>query len=183
MVFLAPPGFEVSAQSLFPVIGAGIVKLGPRNLFRKILLKGEMFRQIVRIDVVRPVVEVFHQPGGGVAQVQRHGEVARATDFGLRRADGLVSRIALGTGGQVGRTLGEDDPALGIADGRDRLKVLLARIRAVGLALPMSSEARMSIRRAMNLRSSPPSIIRASQYTAPLGSLPRMDLMKAEMMS
>ena len=54
---------------------------------------------------------------------------------------------------------------------------------ALGLALPISSEARMSIRRAMNFGSSPPAIIRASQYTAALGSLPRIDLMKAEIMS
>ena len=54
---------------------------------------------------------------------------------------------------------------------------------AVGSALPMSSLAWIMMRRAMNLGSSPASIMRASQYTAASGSLPRMDLMKAEMMS
>ena len=101
-----------------------------------------MFRQIVRIDVVRPVMKVFHQPGGGVAQVQRYGEVARATDFGLRRADRLVGRIALGTGGQVRRTLGEDDPALRIADGRDRLKGVVGQDqgRRIGIADVLRSQ-------------------------------------------
>lgn len=41
----------------------------------------------------------------------------------------------------------------------------------------------MYMRRAMNFGSSPPSIMRASQYTAASGSLPRMLLMNAEMMS
>ena len=47
----------------------------------------------------------------------------------------------------------------------------------------MSSDAAMNMRRAMNFGSSPPSIMRASQYSAASGSLPRMDLMNAEMMS
>jgi hypothetical protein len=58
-----------------------------------------------------------------------------------------------------------------------------AKTSAFGFALPMSSEARMSIRRAMNFGSSPPSIIRASQYTEAFGSLPRIDLINAEMIS
>ena len=62
-------------------------------------------------------------------------------------------------------------------------KAASATSRAWGSALPMSSEAKMSMRRAMNFGSSPPSIIRASQYTAASGSEPRMLLMKALMMS
>ncbi len=61
--------------------------------------------------------------------------------------------------------------------------VLFAIINAVGFALPISSLAKISIRLAINFTSSPPSIIRASQYTAPFGSLPRIDFIKAETIS
>ena len=63
------------------------------------------------------------------------------------------------------------------------LNAAAATWMACGSALPMSSDAAMRMRRAMNRGSSPASIMRASQYTAASGSLPRMDLMKAEMMS
>ena len=55
-----------------------------------------------------------------------------------------------------------------------------ANNKALGLAKPISSEADITNRRAMNAGSSPPSTIRANQYKAPSGSLPRMDLMKAD---
>jgi hypothetical protein len=54
---------------------------------------------------------------------------------------------------------------------------------AVGLALPMSSLARIKSLLAMNFTSSPPSIILASQYSPAFGSLPLMDLIKAEIIS
>ena len=45
--------------------------------------------------------------------------------------------------------------------------------------MPMSSLAKMTIRRAMKRASSPASSMRASQYTAASGSEPRIDLMNA----
>ena len=54
---------------------------------------------------------------------------------------------------------------------------------AFGLARPISSDARITRRRAINFISSPPASILASQYTAASGSLPRTDLIKAEIMS
>ena len=51
---------------------------------------------------------------------------------------------------------------------------------ARGSALPMSSEAKRTSRRAMYSASSPASSIRASQYTAASGSLLRIDLWSAE---
>ena len=59
----------------------------------------------------------------------------------------------------------------------------IATDNACGSARPMSSEAKITSRRAMNSGSSPDSIIRASQYRAPSGDEPRTDLMKAEMVS
>ena len=63
------------------------------------------------------------------------------------------------------------------------LKAASATSSACGSALPMSSEARIKMRRAMNFGSSPASIMRASQYRAASGSDPRMDFMNAEIMS
>ena len=63
------------------------------------------------------------------------------------------------------------------------LKQASASKSALGFELPISSEARINNRLAMNLGSSPASIMRASQYTAALGSLPRIDFIKAEIIS
>ena len=61
---------------------------------------------------------------------------------------------------------------------------VLASTKAVGLACCQYLQlAIMSIRLAMNLTSSPPAIILANQHTAALGSLPRIDFIKAETMS
>ena len=63
------------------------------------------------------------------------------------------------------------------------LNAASATSSACGSALPMSSDAAMNMRRAMNFGSSPPSIMRASQYSAASGSLPRIDLMNADITS
>jgi len=55
----------------------------------------------------------------------------------------------------------------------------MATRRALGSALPTSSAAKITIRRATKSGSSPASSMRAIQYTAASGSLPRMLLMKA----
>ncbi|OPY12656.1 MAG: hypothetical protein A4E67_00054 [Syntrophaceae bacterium PtaB.Bin038] len=57
----------------------------------------------------------------------------------------------------------------------------MATVRAMGSALPMSSEANRIMRLAMYRGSSPASIMRASQYSAASGSLPRRLLCRAEM--
>ena len=62
-------------------------------------------------------------------------------------------------------------------------KVAFANNSAFGFASPISSPANMTRRRAINRTSSPPASIRASQYTAASGSLPRMLLINAEIMS
>ena len=49
--------------------------------------------------------------------------------------------------------------------------------------MPMSSDARMTSRRAMKRASSPASSMRVNQYSPASGSEPRIDLMKAEMTS
>ena len=58
-----------------------------------------------------------------------------------------------------------------------------AIVRAWGSALPMSSLARITIRRAMKRGSSPPSIITARYSSEASGSEPRVALIQAEMVS
>ena len=60
---------------------------------------------------------------------------------------------------------------------------VVAISRALGFAKPISSDAEIIILLPMNLMSSPPSIIRANQYTAAFGSPPRIDLISAEAIS
>ena len=55
----------------------------------------------------------------------------------------------------------------------------VATLSAVGSAMPMSSLAKITIRRAMNRASSPATSIRASQCSAASTSEPRMLLMNA----
>ena len=52
--------------------------------------------------------------------------------------------------------------------------------KAFGFELPISSEAAINMRRAIKLGSSPPLSMRAIQYNAASGSLPRIDLIKAD---
>jgi hypothetical protein len=57
--------------------------------------------------------------------------------------------------------LGEDDPRLGHPDLGDRVQRGDRRLQAVGSAIPTSSLAAMTMRRAMKRGSSPASSIRA----------------------
>ena len=61
-------------------------------------------------------------------------------------------------------------------------KALTATPSAFVSARPTSSEAKRVMRRATYRGSSPPSSMRASQYTAAFGSELRIDLCSAEMM-
>ena len=78
--------------------------------------------------------------------------------------------------GQVELGLGQPDELDGPGRG-------VATSSESGSASPMSSEARITSRRAMNRASSPASSMGASQYRPASGSEPRMLLMKAEMTS
>ena len=58
-----------------------------------------------------------------------------------------------------------------------------ARSKALGLALPISSLARITKRRAIKSAGSPPTNIRAIQYNAASGSEPRTDFIMADIIS
>ena len=72
---------------------------------------------------------------------------------------------------------------LSCASGRPTLctawAAAVATSSACGSAMPTSSLAKITMRRAMNRGSSPATSMRASQCSAASGSLPRMLLMKA----
>ena len=42
----------------------------------QVLLLGVVAGEVVRIQIFLAVAKLFHQPGGGIAQVQGHGQVA-----------------------------------------------------------------------------------------------------------
>ena len=121
------------------------------------------------------------------------GDGGRASGWGLR-ADHSSARlrgrrlwrfggVALGSQCVVDGCLRQIDAAFGITDHLSGLECGLGDQQGCRSAFPISSLAWIMMRRAMNLGSSPASIMRASQYTAASGSLPRIDLINAEMMS
>src|SRR5574344_286711 len=107
--------------------------------------------------------------------------------------DLLTSSMALSMAKYAELLLGLDAKYIAVSDKTIRAsgnpilltasKQAFANSKAFGLAKPISSDAEISSLRAINLGSSPPAIIRANQYTAASGSLPRIDLIKAEIIS
>ena len=114
-----------------------------------------------------------------IAQVVGNGAGGSVAHLGQRGVDAGFRRVALGRKRQVDGSLCQVDAAFGIADDLGRFEGGFGHEQR----LPISSDAAMNMRRAMNFGSSPPSIMRASQYSAASGSLPRMDLINAEMTS
>ena len=118
---------------------------------------------VVDVSVAPAVADALHQRGHGVAEVQRHGLARRVGGVGGRGAIGPLDQVRLGGTGQVERRLGQGKRA----SGRPIRWVICAAADAWtiawGSASPTSSDARMQSRRAMNIGSAPPSIIRASQ--------------------
>src|SRR5437868_2614814 len=67
---LEPPGHPL-LHSLFVTHITGLIPHTPAEAFRQILLGDVRVFGIERVLVVLPVAEVFHEPGGRVANVQR----------------------------------------------------------------------------------------------------------------
>ena len=82
----------------------------------QILLGREMDGIVVRILVAVVITQVFHQLRGGIADGQRHGLVAGATDELEGGIDTEIGAVALGRGGQIDRCLGQGDAPLRPAD-------------------------------------------------------------------
>ena len=124
---------------------------------------------------IRPVTALRRCSGTGSLRVSRTASIAalyaRPTEFDF----GAVARYSVASvSGNIASGMPMKCAACWAAT---------ATLSACGSASPTSSPARMTSRRAMNIRSSPDSSMRASQYTAASGSEPRTDLMNAEMVS
>ena len=95
----------------------------------------------------------------GVAQVVGRQLRAVLAHVGLGRRDRLRRCVGLRRQGEVRGRLGEVERALREPDAIDRLRGSGRNQQRRGSALPMSSEARITMRRAMKRGSSPPSSI------------------------
>ena len=118
--------------------------------------------ELAKLDAM----EAQARQGGGAERLQKQRDMGRLT--ARERIEYLLDPKSL--------------PPPGIPTKVTACMAAMACTSAPGSANPTSSEAKTISRRTMNLGSSPPSSIRASQYTAASGSLPLILLMKAEMM-
>ena len=71
------------------------------------LLLYEVAGVIMRVFVSIAVAQVGHQFGGGVSEMKWHGQVSRPGHELLCGTDALIRRIALRTGSEIYRSLGE----------------------------------------------------------------------------
>ena len=94
---------------------------------------GQFVRVVVRKLVTLAVAEVFHQPGGGVAQVQRHGVVAGLLDVFRHFAARPVDGIGFWREGEVHHGFGQMHVAFGHADVAAGLEDVDSKCQRVGI--------------------------------------------------
>ncbi len=75
----------------------------------------------MRVTIAFGIAQILHQPGGRVAQVERHRFLARVLDVVLRRRVGRVHRIRLGREAEIDHRLGQRQITLGRAEKIDGL--------------------------------------------------------------
>src|SRR5690554_5021010 len=114
----------------------------------------------MRILIAAPVPERFLEVGGGVEDLERDGQVAVVEGILAGFAVGNDDGVGFGRRGQIGDGLGHREHALGHAHGLNACMQVSATWRAWGSAFPMSSLAKMRMRRKMKSGSSPPSSMR-----------------------
>ena len=164
MTGIAAPSRLLPCRHLvFGRVVLGFPQLRMVEFFGHVLLVDEVSRVVMGIHVVLAVAQLFHQSSGRVAQVQRNRCVARLVHQCDGIVDGEIGAVTLCAGGQVDGTFAQRDASLGPSDLLMISNVALASSRALGLARPISSAARMHKRRAMNLGSSPPAMSLANQ--------------------
>jgi hypothetical protein len=76
---------------------------------------GEGVGFVVRVAVALAVVQIFHQLGGGVAQVHGHRAGPVFLDEGLDRVERFVDRVGFGRHSQVHHAFGQRQFTLGRA--------------------------------------------------------------------
>lgn len=83
-----------SGEYVLCLIVAGLPETVSLKIVGEELLSHEVSGIIVGVFIVCAVAEIFHQRRGGVADVERHGLVARSFDFGKSGSDRHVGRVA-----------------------------------------------------------------------------------------
>jgi len=111
--------------------------------------------EVVRVLVFFAKAHGLAQRRTGVAQVQRYRQRALLFHVGLGRRRRSSPRCALGRDRQIHRRLGERELSLGHAHETKSVGRAMATRRALGSALPTSSAAKITIRRATKSGSSP----------------------------
>ena len=79
------------------------------------------------------IAEVGHELGGRVAQMERHGQVARLPDEGQCGVDAQIGRVALGARGQIDGGLGQRYAALGPPYLRHRVEGRVGQQQGIGV--------------------------------------------------
>ena len=85
------------------------------------------------VFIVAAVTELFHQFGGGVAQVQGNGQVACLPHQFEGVVDGHVGGVALGTGGEVDGSLRQRDASFRPAYFHDGVEAGIGQQQGVGV--------------------------------------------------
>ena len=135
----------------------GVVVVGDADeVVREVLLGADTLGLIMRVPVPLAVAKSRSAGIPGPAQVGRDGTAATCPEVGDRRIEGEIGGIRLRGDGHVDDGLGQDDPRLRHPDLGHRVGAATAVWSAVGSAMPTSSEAARTTRRAMNRGSSPP---------------------------
>ena len=141
--------FHTIADAFFDAFAGGVVVGAIAQIFREAFHVGDAAFDVVRVLVVLAVVEVLHEAGGRVAQVQRDGLGGGVFDIAQDGAVGGVEGVRLGREGEIDDGLREREIAFGRAEEIDGVAGGQQRCRALGAARPMSSTAMRTTRRAM----------------------------------
>lgn len=85
------------------------------QFFGQVVLVDKMSWEVVGIFIVGTIAQFFHQFGGCVAQMERHGEVASLVHVGKRLVNCEIGTITLLAGGEIDGTFAQRDASLGPA--------------------------------------------------------------------
>ena len=130
--------------------------------FRQVRLRHPAHRRIVAV-LITFVAELLCAAVMRIAQMLRHRQRSSGTYILARSTDRHCRGIGLRSRGDIGDGLRQRELAFGQADELTACRAAAATTSACGSALPTSSDAQMTMRRAMKRGSSPASSIRASQ--------------------
>ena len=131
---------SLSPQTVHPFLmllfGGIVLRMPDAAVFQVVgqeLLADEIAGIVVGVFIVAAVTELFHQFGGGVAQVQGNGQVACLPHQFEGVVDGHVGGVALGTGGEVDGSLRQRDASFRPAYFHDGVEAGIGQQQGVGV--------------------------------------------------